>query len=257
MGEVHELDPEAVDAARSLATGWLGEVGAAADGVRPRRWLGPLEAEQLLATAGLRPAAQELAPDVDAAVEAARRLGYPVALKASGLERLSKTEAGGVSLDVHGDDEVRRAHARMCELLGDAMHPTVVQVMVPEGVECRVGVYRHEVLGDVLTLGPGGSVAERVAEEALQIFPVTDADAERLIDASPMAALVAEHGPAARAALVELIVRLAALAEAVPQIAAVRLNPVLVVDGVAAITDARIALAPHVVDPRPKVRRLA
>lgn len=257
VGEVHELAPDEVAAARRLATGWLGDVASAADGVRPRRWLGPLEAEELLATAGLRPAAQELAADVEEAVAAARRLGYPVALKASGLERLSKTEAGGVSLDVHGDDEVRRAHARMSELLGDAMSPTVVQVMVPEGVECRVGVYRHEVLGDVLTLGPGGSVAERVAEEALQIFPVTDADAERLIDASPMATLVAEHGPAARQALIELIVRLAALADAVPEIAAVRLNPVLVVDGVAAITDARIALAPHVADSRPKVRRLA
>ena len=119
------------------------------------------------------------------------------------------------------------------------------------------GVYRHEVLGDVLTLGPGGSLAERVAEEALQILPVTDADAERLVDASPMAALIAEQGPAARSALVELVVRLAALADAVPEIVAVRLNPVLVVDGAAAITDARIALAPHVADPRPKVRRLA
>jgi acyl-CoA synthetase (NDP forming) len=71
-----------------------------------------------------------------------------VAFKASGLERLSKTEAGGVSLDVHGDDEVRHAYERMCELLGDAMRPAVVQVMVPEGVECRVGIYRHAVLGD-------------------------------------------------------------------------------------------------------------
>jgi hypothetical protein len=179
-----------------------------------------------------------------------------VALKASGLERLSKTEAGGVSLDVHGDDEVRHAHERMCHLLGDAMHPTIVQVMVPEGVECRVGIYRHEVLGDVLTVGPGGSVAERVAEESLQILPLTDADAHRLLDAGVLGSLLDEHGPQARAALVDLLVRLAALAEAVPEIVAVRLNPVLVVDGDAAITDARIALAPHVPDARPRVRRL-
>lgn len=257
VGELHELAPGTVTEARALAQRLIGEAAPApASGTRPRRWLDPLEAEALLAFAGLRPAPQELAHDAEEAVAAARRLGYPVALKASGLERLSKTEAGGVSLDVHGDDEVRHAHARMCELLGDAMRPTVVQVMVPEGVECRVGVYRHEVLGDVLTLGPGGSVAERVAEEVLQIFPVTDADAERLIDHGPLATLLAEHGAEARSALVDLLVRLAALADAVPEIVAVRLNPVLVVGGAAAITDARIALAPHVADPRPKVRRL-
>jgi acyl-CoA synthetase (NDP forming)/RimJ/RimL family protein N-acetyltransferase len=257
VGDVLELPDEALDEARTLVAGWLAAAPTPEPGTaRPRRWLDPLEAEALLSVAGLRPAPQALAHDADEAVAAARRLGYPVALKASGLERLSKTEAGGVSLDVHGDDEVRHAHERMCRLLGDAMQPAVVQVMVPEGVECRVGIYRHEVLGDVLTLGPGGSVAERVAQESLRILPLTDADADRLIEASALDGLLAEHGSEARVALIELLQRLAALAEAIPEIVAVRLNPVLVVDGAAAITDARIALAPYVADPRPRVRRL-
>jgi len=254
VGETLELERPMLEAAQALVAGWLDDDCAPA--ARVRRWLEPLEAEQLLACAGLHPATQRLAHDVDAAVAAAQALGYPVAIKASGLERLSKTEAGGVSLDVHGDDEVRHAYERMCELLGDAMHPAVVQAMVPEGVECRVGIYRHEVLGDVLTLGPGGSAAERVAQESLQILPLTDADAGRLIDASAVGTLLAEHGDPARAALVELLQRLAALAGGIPEVVAVRLNPVLVVDGSAAITDARIALVPYVPDTRPPVRRL-
>lgn len=247
VGSLPELTDEHQVEARTLVDRWL-------DG--PRRWLDPIESEQLLRCAGLAPAAQALVETAEEAIDAARRLGFPVALKASGLERLSKTEAGGVSLDVHGDDEVRHAYERMEALLGPAMHPAIVQVMVPEGVECRVGIYRHHVLGDVLTLGPGGAAAERVVEEALQILPLTDADAERLIDGSVLAPLVDEYGPEARAALVDLLCRLAALADAIPEIVAVRLNPVLVVDGSAAITDARIALAPHVADPRPHVRRL-
>ncbi|MGN6693337.1 MAG: bifunctional acetate--CoA ligase family protein/GNAT family N-acetyltransferase [Aquihabitans sp.] len=247
VGVLTELTDEQRVQARTLVDGWL-------DG--ERLWLDPLESEQLLHCAGLIPAPQALVETAEEAVDAARRLGFPVALKASGLDRLSKTEAGGVSLDVHGDDEVRHAYERMEALLGPAMHPAVVQVMVPEGVECRVGIYRHHVLGDVLTLGPGGAAVERVAKEALQILPLTDADADRLIDGSVLAPLVAEHGPAARAALIDLLCRLAALADAIPEIVAVRLNPVLVVDGSAAITDARIALAPHVKDPRPQVRRL-
>jgi acyl-CoA synthetase (NDP forming)/GNAT superfamily N-acetyltransferase len=247
VGLLTELDDDGRATARGLVDGWL-EGGPV--------WLDPVQSEQLLRCAGLEPAPQALAASEDEAVDAARRLGYPVALKASGLERLSKTEAGGVSLDVHGDDEVRHAYERMRLLLGQAMDPAIVQVMVPEGVECRVGIFRHQVLGDVLTLGPGGAAAERVARESLQILPLTDADAGRLIDASVLAPLLVEQGAAARDALVELLCRLAALADALPEIVAVRLNPVLVVDGSAAITDARIALAPHTADPRPHVRRL-
>ncbi len=253
IGEVPTIEGIDLDRARALAAGWVGDGSADPTG---RRALDPLEAAELLATVGLAPVAQALVDDLDAAVGAARRLGYPVAVKASGLERLSKSEAGGVSLDVHGDDEVRHAYERMAARLGDAMHPAVVQVMVPEGAECRVGIYRHPVLGDVLTLGPGSSMAERVADEVMRIFPLTDADADRLVDSSVIAPLLEEQGPLARPALAELLLRLAALAEAVPEIASVRLNPVIVSAGSANITDVRIGLQPFVADTRPPVRRL-
>ena len=54
----------------------------------------------------------------------------------------------------------------------------------------------------------------------------------------------------------DLLVRVAALADAIPEIVGVRLNPVLVFGGTAAITDVRISLAPYHPDTRPTVRRL-
>ncbi|MEZ5178335.1 MAG: acetate--CoA ligase family protein [Acidimicrobiales bacterium] len=83
-------------------------------------------------------------------------------------------------------------------------------------------------------------------------MPLSDAEAERMIDASALAPLLDEQGPGARTALVDLLVRLAALADAVPEIASVRLNPVLVVPGSAAITDVRITLQPAIPDTRPR-----
>ena len=77
-----------------------------------------------------------------------------------------------------------------------------------------------------------------------------------MIDASALAPVLDEQGPTARPAVVDLLVRLAALAEAVPEIASVRLNPVLVVPGSAAITDVRITLQAAITDTRPPVRRL-
>ncbi|HEY4378447.1 MAG TPA: acetate--CoA ligase family protein, partial [Acidimicrobiales bacterium] len=240
-----EADPER---AAALVGEWLGDSGGC--------WLDAVRAAELLATFGLAVVDQRLVHDEAEAVAAAAELGYPVALKATGLERLSKTEAGGVSLDVHGQDEVRQAYARMSATLGDAMRPALVQAMVPEGVECRVGLFRHEVLGDVMTLGPGGASAERVDDEALRILPLTDADAARLVDASRVGPLLDEAGVERRASVEDLLLRLGALADCVPEIAQLRLNPVLVSEAGAAITDVRIHLQPWAPDTRPAVRRL-
>ncbi|MFN8017845.1 MAG: GNAT family N-acetyltransferase [Acidimicrobiales bacterium] len=250
---------EALDAAPAAGPDGAGLVAAGLGGGPALHWLGPADCEELLAQVGLAPAPQAIAHDVEEAVAVARRLGYPVALKASGLPRLSKTEAGGVSLDVHGDDEVRAALGRMVELLGEAMQPALIQVMVPEGAEVRVTVTRHPALGDLITLSSGGAAVDHLPPDAVHLLPLTDADAERLIDRSPVGAQVDAQGPEARASLVDLLVRLSGLAEAVPEIVAIRLNPVLVaghdlpggpatsashVPAHAAITDARIAVAP-------------
>jgi ATP-grasp domain len=251
VGDVLELDGDAVERARALVGGAL---EANPDGVR----LGPLDADRLVRTAGMTLVDQRVVDGGDDdVVAAARELGYPVAVKAGGLVQLSRTEAGGVSLDVHGDDEVRRAHTRMSELLGPAMTPTVVQRMLPEGLESRIALHRHPVLGDVISLGAGGSVAEQFDGLALHILPLTDCDADRLITAATIGSAVDALGPGARAALADVLLRLSALAECVPEIAGVRLNPVLVsADGHAEITDVRIDLLPVPPDTRPPVRRL-
>ncbi|MGB3056300.1 MAG: GNAT family N-acetyltransferase [Acidimicrobiales bacterium] len=249
VGSLIDLDPGALSRARELVRDRLA-------GGTGRCWLDPLDAEHLLEGASLAMVNQRLVTTVDAAVDAAGEIGYPVALKASGLDRLSKTEAGGVALDVHGDDEVRGAYERMVSVLGDAMVPAVVQAMAAEGAECRVGVYRHAMLGDVLTLGPGGAAVEHLAERAMQILPLTDADADRLIDRSGLGPVFDAQGDRARSAMVELLVRVAALADAVPEITRLRLNPVMVAPDVAAITDARVLIQTYEPDLRPPVRRL-
>lgn len=265
-GETFVPDDVSLAEARASVAAWLAApdpdgASPATEEVGPvdghgRRLLGPDASDRLLRTVGLACIRQEVVGGVEEAVEAARRIGYPVAIKAGRLARLSKTEAGGVSLDVHGDDEVRHAHARMLQVLGDAMRPTLVQEMVAEGVECRLGVSRNPVVGDLVTLGIGGALAERVGNQAVRLFPVTDHDADLLIDASAVGPLLDDGEPGGREALRDLIVRLAALAEAVPEIVRVRMNPVLIADGTAAVTDVRITLAPDRPDTRPTVRRL-
>ncbi len=241
-----DADPDA--AARLVAASLQGQP----DGC----WLDPLEATELLATFAIPGIPSELADDADEAAEAARRISYPVALKATGLARLAKTESGGVALDVHGDAEVREAYRRMSQRLGPAMHPALVQAMAEPGVECLVGLHRHPVLGDIMTLGAGGATAERLEQVALRILPLTDTDAGRLIDSSRIGPLLDDAGAGTRSSLEDLLLRLGGLADAVPEVAQVRLNPVFVRPDGAAITDARIRLEPWLPDRQPAVRRL-
>jgi acyl-CoA synthetase (NDP forming)/GNAT superfamily N-acetyltransferase len=248
-GELPTFDDADFDAAHDLVARLL-------DGWPEGRWLDPRQATDLLATYGIDPLRAELVANAEEAVAAARTIGYPVALKATLLPRLAKTEAGGVSLDVHGDQEIREAYRRMSELLGPAMRPALVQDMADPGIECLVGLHRHPVLGDVMTLGPGGATAERLEEVALRIVPLTTSDADRLVRSSRIATLLDDAGPGARAALADLLLRLSALADAVPEITQVRLNPVFVSVNGAAVTDARIHVQPWQPDPRPEVRRL-
>jgi hypothetical protein len=183
---------------------------------------------------------------VDDAIAAAAEIGYPVALKAPGLPRPAKTEAGGVAVDVHGDDELRHAFARMAELHGDAMRPALLQAMGRSGTDVELVVCQHPNFGSVLSLGPAGTGALEP-----RVVPLTDIDAERLVDG------IDGLDPDASACLAELVLRLSALAVAVPELVELRLDPVLVSTTGAVPTDLHVRLEHWTRQSDPLVRRLA
>jgi acyl-CoA synthetase (NDP forming)/GNAT superfamily N-acetyltransferase len=238
-GAVPEVDPTEGVAARAIAA-------AALDGREGSVLLDPIAACGLLATHGIDAVRQRLVDGVDDAIAAAAEIGYPVALKAPGLPRPAKTEAGGVAVDVHGDDELRHAFARMAELHGDAMRPALLQAMGRSGTDVELVVRQHPTFGSVLSLGPAGTGAVEP-----RVVPLTDIDAERLVDG------IDGLDPDASACLAELVLRLSALAVAVPELVEVRLDPVLVSTTGAVPTDLHVRLEHWTRQSDPLVRRLA
>jgi acyl-CoA synthetase (NDP forming)/RimJ/RimL family protein N-acetyltransferase len=202
------------------------------------------------------PAAREV-DTADEAVAAAEQLGFPVALKATGVATPYRSESGGVALGLSSADEVRSAHDRMCERLGAAMRPAVVQVLVDAGVDGMVAAHRHPTVGAVIAAGLGG-VASAAATPPVRVLPLSDLDARRLVDASPLAGPLAAADPAGSAArhLEELLVRMASIVEHLPQVADLIANPVMVTPEGAAITDLRVRVAEVHVGGPPGVRHL-
>ena len=224
-GTVPELE---VDTTRAR-----GIVAEAAEG-----WLDGPTARTLLEAYGIPLVAERQAATPAEAVDAASALGYPVVVKTA-TPGAHKTEAGGVALDLRSAEDVRAAADR----IGG---PVTVQRYVTEGVELLAGVVQDAVFGPVIACGPGGVLAELIGSANFALAPLTDVDADELLSAGKVGRLVdgwrgAE--PPNRAALADLLHRLARLAVDLPDVAELDLNPVLAApDGCVAV-DLRIRIA--------------
>ncbi|MEY2462046.1 MAG: hypothetical protein QOH64_184, partial [Acidimicrobiaceae bacterium] len=215
-------------------------------------WLPADETLALLDAAGLPMLDARLASTPEEAVDAAKELGFPVALKATGLAHLAKTEAGGLALDLHGAAEVAASFGRMHEHLGAALEPALVQRMTESGTDLRLRLGQDPVVGTMVAIGPGGAGNESAPDAAVRIAPLTDVTARRLASAPVASGLDNEQ----RAAVELVLLRLSALADLVPELAEVVLNPVIVNDTGVWISNAKARVAPWTRDSTPSVRRL-
>ena len=201
-------------------------------------WLDTQRTRRLLEAYGV-PLVRELIADTPAAaVEAAGELGYPVVLK-SAAPGAHKTEEGGVILDL-GDDTALRAAA------GTIGGPLLVQPFVRGGTELLAGVVQDPVFGPLVAFGPGGVLAELIGEAQFRLAPLTDVDADELVRSGKAGRLVAGFRgapPADEGSLTDLLLRLSLLADELPEVVELDLNPVLALpDGCLAV-DARVRVA--------------
>ena len=239
-------------------------------GVRPERaatllsatamagpgWLEPTRVEELFACYGLPLVETLAAADPRAAGEAARRIGGPVALKAVAPGLVHKTDAGAVRLGLAGAETVALAADQMRERLAALGHRVDGFLVQPETrgeVEMLVGVSADPHFGPVVACGLGGTAAEVHRDVAVRLTPLTDLDARRMIrELRTFPLLLGHRGapPCDVGALEQVVLRVAAMAQAHPQIAELDCNPVAVSPDGAVILDARVRVAPPA-EPRP------
>jgi len=206
-------------------------------------WLSAGEADDLLRCYGIPMVEFRRVGNADAAVGAAARLGGHVVIKADVPGLLHKTDAGAVELDLHGADEVRAAMSRLQARFAGRMSGVLVEPMITGGVETIVGVVQEPVFGPVVVFGLGGVATDVLGDHAARLAPLTGADADDLIHSIRAApALLGRSGrPAADIGAVrDTLLRVSRLADDLPQVAELDLNPVIArPDGVVAV-DARI-----------------
>jgi acyl-CoA synthetase (NDP forming)/RimJ/RimL family protein N-acetyltransferase len=242
-GRGAEVQPDDVDvdAARAVVAAVLASAPAGA-------LLGVADTMALLSAAGVSFAPARTVRTVEEAVAAGDALGYPVALKASVVARLARSESGGVALDIQGADGLRTTYDRMVAALGPAMNEALVQRMVPGGADTIVAVDGHPSFGPVVSFGLGGAFADAIGDRAVRALPLTDLDAEDLVRSSRAFRAIELVG-ADTAAVTDVLCRVGYLIDNVPEIDSMVLNPLLVSQAGAHVVDARVRVAPVVASP--------
>ena len=162
-------------------------------------------------------------------------LPYPVALKRLDVEH--KTEVGGVVLNIGSQAELVEHAKRL------GQQRLLVQRMERGLAEAIVGYRRDPIVGPLVLVGAGGTLAELYKDFAIALAPVSEAEALALLERVTGLAVVRGYRNLPRGDLAALARAVAALSRlAGTDVREAEINPLIIKpDGVVAV-DARIVM---------------
>ena len=219
-----------------------------------RLYVGEAKAKDILRAYDFIVPDGRLVATVDEAVEAAPRIGYPLAMKIVSSDIIHKSDVGGVKLNLSSPQDVADAFELMMLRIGRAMpdaflEGVYLERMVPRGREVILGMTRDAQFGPMLMFGLGGIFVEVMKDVTFHLAPITSGEAMSMLMGTRSYKLLegvrGEQG-VNLAAIGEALQRISQLVTDFPQIDELDINPFIVgkmgEDSFAA--DARIQLAP-------------
>lgn len=217
-----------------------------------RKVLTEMESKALLSAFHIPVTKTMLARSSTEAMLVANQLGYPVALKIDSADISHKSDVQGVLLNVSNATGVRDGWQnmlqRVTQLRPDAkMNGVTVQNMSgkPEGREIFIGVSTDELFGPVISFGAGGVMIELIADRAIELPPLNQFLAHRLIDRVRCAEMLGPwrgSSPVHREALEQILLRVSEMVCALPQLREMDINPLIIDHHGAVAVDARIVV---------------
>ena len=215
-------------------------------------WLDSEAINELFGCYGITTTPSYIARSADEAVKLAEKAGFPVVIKIFSKTITHKTDVGGVALDLHSATEVRHAFNTIkanVKKIGkeNEMEGVTVQPMITAGVETIVGMTYDPLFGPLIVFGLGGIYTELFKDVSFKIHPLTDIDAKEMVQSVKAYRLLEGWRGSKRhdiPAIEELLLRISAMIEDLPQIRELDLNPVKVQDEGKGylVVDARISV---------------
>lgn len=142
-------------------------------------FLDTLESLKIIKKHGIRVAEYAIAPTLNHAKKAAKKIGYPVALKIISKKIIHKTEKKAVITGIKNEDELKQALDHLKTLPG--FEGVLVQEML-SGTEIIIGGKTDEQFGPTILFGLGGIFVEVFKDYSIRICPITKKDARQMIE---------------------------------------------------------------------------
>lgn len=184
-----------------------------------------IRAKDFLDSIGIRTPPRRRCQRREEAHAALAELGGPLAVKLVDPDILHKSDVGGVFLNVETSSGLDRALDALDQI---GTQGYLVESMAPSGVDLIVGVRRDPVFGPIVILGIGGVTTEILADVAIRAIPMSERNAESMVDSLAAKELLfgSGSGPVlSRKELSTIMRTLGAVLVANPEIAEVEINP--------------------------------
>ncbi len=217
-----------------------------------RKVLTEMESKTLLSAFHIPVTQTILARSANEAMMIATQLGFPVALKIDSPDISHKSDVNGVALNIMSGASARDTYGEMMLAVGRLLpnariNGVTVQKMVKakRGREVSVGVVTDDPFGPVIVFGAGGVMIELLDDRAMELPPLNQFLARRLIERARVAETLGEWRGASAVdtnALEQVLLRVSEMVCALPQLREMDINPIIVDEAGAVAVDARIVV---------------
>jgi acetyltransferase len=217
-----------------------------------RKVLTEMESKTLLSAFHIPVTTTMLARSANEAMMIATQLGFPVALKIDSPDISHKSDVHGVALNIVNATGVRDAYNDMVQTVTRLqpkarINGVTVQNMASakRGREIYIGLVTDDPFGPVIAFGAGGTMIELINDRAMELPPLNQFLARRLIERSRVAETLGEwRGNAAvnMDALEQVLLRVSEMVCELPQLREMDINPFIVDEHGAVAVDARIVI---------------
>ena len=229
LSDYHQRDKQPVDtfedvdkdAARSVVTTALSERTSI---------LGAEQCARVLDSYRIPRAPALVGANLHQCLSAAREIGFPVALKVDSVDVIHKTEAGGLSLNIHSEQRLKKEFNNLRGKFRNRSPQYLVQKYLTGGIEVIGGAKAVDGVGHVVMFGLGGVLVEIMKDVVFQFAPLGVTGAQRMVESIrgyPVLKGFRGREGVNIEKLVEILMRVSQLVTEVPEIIELDLNPII------------------------------
>lgn len=208
------------------------------------------ESRELLSEYGVPLPEAMFADSAKKAIEVAKKIGFPLAMKIVSPDIIHKSDLGGVQINLKGETEVHKAFDEIVKnaekvTTRDRIFGVLISPMATYGQECIIGMIRDRQFGPVIMFGLGGIYVEVLKDVSFRVAPLSHKDIDEMTkEIKGYKALTGIRGekPKDIDSIKDILWKLSLIAVENPEINEIDLNPIIIHEKGASIVDSRIIL---------------